>query len=178
MKILLILLFIAFLNLTSFGQSPDPSYVGRNKESLINVNEIKLVVSYILPGTESLISKSSVISLVEKHLRKRGIIVLNTPFSPKSNVIPTLHVVVSMKTYGEDEENLLYSVIIELSQEAILIRDKEIQSPVITWQTSFHGTGTAFNLNPVTRQIINYLDFFIEDWEIINKKQRKRIAVN
>lgn len=165
---------ILLFSMTCLGQ-PSDSYVGRKKQTMQGIDKIKISVDYILPGTETLIPKATVLSLVEKKLKSAGMVILKEPYPPKSENIPTVHIIYSMHLEGEDDEYIKYSVSIQLSQNAMLIRDNEIISHVITWQQGFHGFGTAFNLNPINKQMLNYLDFFIEDWKSANiKKPIKR----
>ena len=52
--------------LINFAQSPEKSYVSRNKESLRGIRKVKLFVDYILPGTEKL-SKNLQLSLLRRN---------------------------------------------------------------------------------------------------------------
>lgn len=169
MKHLIIILVLVVVSVTTtFSQSSDKSYVSRNRESLRGITNVKLVVNYVLPGTESIIAKSSVFSLAEKKIASSGLKVLNEPYPPKSDLIPTIHVIYSIQL-SDDEESLLYNIGIELSQKAILLRNNEIETSSITWIKSFYGIDTVSNINRINKEMLNYLDLFIEDWRDVNK---------
>ncbi len=166
----IILAFLLLGNIAVFPQTTDTPYVSRQKDALKGIKDFKLAVSYVMPGTERFIKKEPLETSVRKYLIQSGLNILTKPYAPMLQNAPTIQIVLSFQTYNEDQ-NMIFSASVEVSESAFLVRDKESQLLVITWQKSFFGSSTIKDVSKISVLLKDYLDLLIDDWKSINIKK-------
>lgn len=148
------------------GQTPSDA-ISRQLDGLVGVEKFKVQVVYAGEALERHLKRSTLETNVSTYLVRRGVTVVRPPFPPKLGSATSINVIIT-SALSADGMYLGYALSTSVQENAILIRDQEIQIPVITWILRTGGTITPANTKFLQDQLNDQLDLLIDDWKRVN----------
>ena len=139
---------------------------------LHGLREMYLEVARLKPEIEQDgLTTKQIETCAERKLREAGITRLSEEeFDRQTKGWAALYVYVGIvrAPSASPPKYYVYSIYIQLHQDAFLVREPDAWTPVITWWTA--GFGGADNLNTVRVQVEGSLDDFVSAYLSINPK--------
>lgn len=144
---------------------------GITRKTLTGVDQIYVMVT--VTGSEagrSAIDQSGILTDVELSARRSGLKIASREMAAQTNGVPLLGIDIDTLKVDVMPGLFAYSVQMELSQWATLVRAPSTSQFITTWGTVSHGTVGGKNLGNLRQDVREVMGRFINAWLAANRK--------